>query len=221
MAWNIRSSRTFSPDLEVLAHAENAEIAASIVLDASTFPLNADGERELLAGTPLVKNVNNQYQAYNGTTSDTEVQSITVDATGGTFTLTHGAQTTASITYGATAATIKTRLEALSTISDVDVTGSGDADDPYIVTFNVPAEAGAITATDSLTGGAGTVTISGTVSGILGILCTTERVPDTEAHSDVASAMWCHLQWFRADRIVGWASYSTAIKAALPTCKFS
>jgi hypothetical protein len=33
--------------------------------------------------------------------------------------------------------------------------------------------------------------------------------------------MWHHGQWFRADRIIGWAAESTAIKAALPTCKFT
>ena len=56
---------------------------------------------------------------------------------------------------------------------------------------------------------------------ILGILNRTEKFPDNTAASDLPSAMWNHTQWFRADRIVGWAANQAAIKAALPTCKFS
>lgn len=128
MAWNIRTSRQVTPDLEILVHQVNVDVAPSIVLDAGGFPLNADGERELKAGTPL-KKVGNQY-----------------------------------------------------------------------VPWVAGTDAGAL---------------------ILGILVRTERVPDTLAHSDIPSAMWNHGQWFRADRIIGWATQAAAIRAALPTCKFS
>jgi len=60
MAWNIRVTRTLSPALEILANQVNVDVASSIVLDASAFPLNSDGERELIAGTPLKKS-GNQY----------------------------------------------------------------------------------------------------------------------------------------------------------------
>jgi len=228
MAWNIRTSRQFSPDLEILVHQVNVDVAPSIVLDASTFPVNSAGERELKAGTPLVKNSNNQYQAY-ASGGSLIVQKVVVDGTGGTFVLIHGGQSTSALDWDSTAAEVKAALEALSTISagGVEVsrteqlTGSTHVSYTYEVTFTVPTEAGAITATDSLTGGAGTVTITSTLSSIMGILSRTEKVPDTLSHSDIPSAMWNHGQWFRSDRIVGWASDSTAIKAALPTCKFS
>jgi len=60
MAWNIRVTRTLSPALEILANQVNVDVAPSIVLDASAFPLNSAGERELKAGTPLKKS-GNQY----------------------------------------------------------------------------------------------------------------------------------------------------------------
>ena len=129
MAWNIRTSRVINPDLEILMHQVNVDVAASIVLDASAIAVNGDGVREIKAGTPL-KKVGNQYQ-------------------------------------------------------------------PWV-----------------LADGAATC---------LGILVRTERVPDDQPHSDIASAMWNHGQWFRADRIIGWATAGVpaALRTALPTCKFS
>lgn len=226
MPFNVRTSRVKSPNLEILAHITgNEDVAESIVLDASTFPLNAAGERELLAGTPLVKNENNQYQPY-GSASAQRAQRVSNVGTGGTFTLTHSAQTTSALPFDASDTQVETALEALSTISDVDVqrTGEGTTAKPYVysITFNVDAEAAAITSTSSLTGtGAGSTASSAGSTGILGILNFTEYVPDQEAHSDVVSAMWNFGQWFRTDRIVGWASNQAAIKAALPNCKFS
>lgn len=222
MAFGIRTSKTKTPNLEILAHITgNEDVAESIVLDASTFPLNAAGERVLLAGTPLVKNENNQYQAY-GSVNAQRAQRISVVDTGVTYTLTHSAQTTGALQQDASADEIKTALEGLSTISadglDVQRTGSGTAGDPYVygITFLNNTEAAAITAT-----GTGVTASSAGSTGILGILNFTEYVPDQEAHSDVVSAMWNFGQWFRADRIVGWATDQAAIKAALPNCKFS
>jgi len=70
--------------------------------------------------------------------SDTnEIQVITIvgTATGGTFTLTFDGETTGSIAYNASAATVEAALEALSNIGvgNVDVTGS--AGGPYTVEF--------------------------------------------------------------------------------------
>lgn len=63
-AWNIATARSTGPDLEVLASGANADIQASIVLDASTVALDTDGVRRLVAGTPVSKNVNNQYEKF-------------------------------------------------------------------------------------------------------------------------------------------------------------
>jgi hypothetical protein len=61
MAWNIRTARTVTPDLEILVQQANVDVAASIVLDASAItPDPTTGELKILAGTPM-KKVGNQY----------------------------------------------------------------------------------------------------------------------------------------------------------------
>lgn len=65
-----------------------------------------------------------------------EVQNVTNDATGGTFTLTYATAETAAIGYDATAAEVKAALEALSTIGGVTVTKLGASD--WDVEFTTP-----------------------------------------------------------------------------------
>jgi hypothetical protein len=71
-----------------------------------------------------------------------EVQRINIKAVGGTFTLAYGGQTTAPIAFNASAGTVESALNGLSSISagggSVSVTGGpGDATgaNPYVVTF--------------------------------------------------------------------------------------
>lgn len=68
-----------------------------------------------------------------------EVQSITVDATGGTFTVTSPGGTSAAIAYNASAAAVKAAVGALSDIgtANLTVTGSGTAGSPYLLTYGV------------------------------------------------------------------------------------
>jgi len=128
MAWNIRTSRTMTPALEILVQQVNVDVAASIILDASTVAPDTNGDLVLKAGTPLSKNVNNQYEFYTK--------------------------------------------------------GSGQV--------------------------------------CRGILSADIYFPDNTAKSDAQATMWCHGQWFRADRIVlGGTAVLADITAALPTCKFS
>jgi hypothetical protein len=128
MAWNIRTSRTVTPDLEILVHQVNVDVAPSVVLDAGgVTPDPTTGVRKLLAGQPL-KKVGNQYV-------------------------------------------------------------------PWLTADGAPA--------------------------CLGILVRSEVFPDGTAQSDIASAMWNHGQWFRANRIVTDAPGLVLVMQALPTCKFS
>jgi hypothetical protein len=62
-AWNLRTSRSVTPDLEVLKLPTNAHDVVSIVLDASAVTPDGNGNRKLVAGTPLTK-VGNQYRRY-------------------------------------------------------------------------------------------------------------------------------------------------------------
>ena len=118
--------------------------------------LNADGSVDpsfSMAGTGL--DVGSKTNGY---------QTVTVNATGGTFTLTFQGQTTANIAYDADAGAMKGALEALSNIGvgEVDVSKSGS-------TFNVfiggtPADSGTVPLFTSnpsgLTGGAQTAAVS-------------------------------------------------------------
>lgn len=68
-----------------------------------------------------------------------EVKTVTIGnkPSGGTFTLSLDGQTTSGIAFNATAATVDSALEALSTIGagNVSVTGGPGPDTPYTVTF--------------------------------------------------------------------------------------
>lgn len=92
-----------------------------------------------------------------------EVQTVTITGapTGGTFTLTLDGQTTAAIAYNATAAAVKTALEALPNVDQVTVTGTG----PYVVTFAGGANVPQMTATASLTGGSSPAVAVATTTG--------------------------------------------------------
>ena len=72
MAWNIRTSKQVGADLEILVNQVNVDVAASIVLDATSVAPDGNGERTLVAGTPLRKDtVTKQYKRWvtaDGTT---------------------------------------------------------------------------------------------------------------------------------------------------------
>lgn len=92
-----------------------------------------------------------------------EVQTITIDATGGTFTITFDGDTTDALAYNASASVVSSALRGLDSVGtgNVSVSLSGLV---YTVTFlnalagtNVPAMT---TNAASLTGGAGTATVA-------------------------------------------------------------
>jgi hypothetical protein len=111
-----------------------------------------------------------------GFASHNEQQAVTVNATGGTFTLSFGGQTTSAIQWNDPAATVQADLNSLSTIGgaggNVTVTGGpgdGAGTSPYNITF-----AGTFAATDvpqiaaegsNLTGGAATATVATEANG--------------------------------------------------------
>jgi len=77
----------------------------------------------------------------NGLASQNCIQQVWVAASGGTFTLTLGAQTTAAIAYNAVAATVQTRLQTdlAATIIACTVTGTGTQASPWVITVTNPA----------------------------------------------------------------------------------
>lgn len=103
-----------------------------------------------------------------------EVQTVTISGspTGGTFTLTFGGQTTTALAYNATAGDVRRALEALSTIGEGNVTVSGNAGGPYIVTFVYDlgsANQAIMTAAHTFTGGSSpNIAVAETTAGVAG-----------------------------------------------------
>jgi hypothetical protein len=94
---------------------------------------NSAGERVRLFGEDVVE---------KGPGQSNERQSISIFATGGSFTLTFGGETTGPIAFNASAATVQAELNALASIGGVGAAvavsggpGSADGSTPYLVTF--------------------------------------------------------------------------------------
>lgn len=111
-----------------------------------------------------------------GVAAVAEVQTLTVNATGGDFDVTFSGQTAADLAYNISAANLQTALEALSNIApgDVVVTG-GPGDDggttPYTLTWSAARGAVAEPTTNAagLTGGAGTAAVATTTPGVTAV----------------------------------------------------
>ena len=97
------------------------------------------------------------------------IGTISVDATGGTFTLSYGGQTTSAIAEAATAATVQAALQALSTIGVGNIAVTGSAGGPWTYEFVEDLRHAVTTAVTgngaSLTGGTTVVTITAVQAG--------------------------------------------------------
>jgi len=90
-------------------------------------------------------------------TTDT-VQEVFTNGVNGTFTLTYSGQTTAAINEDDTAATVETRVEALSNVTAATVTGTGTSGNPWVIRFDTASGSGIMTSTDTTL--ASTVTLA-------------------------------------------------------------
>ncbi|MET7395612.1 hypothetical protein ABZS66_19190 [Dactylosporangium sp. NPDC005572] len=98
---------------------------APITLDADAF-LAVFTDGYVPSGVVIAKvTATGRYAPYGGSSEEVQTVTITGTPTGGTYTLTFNGQTTAAIPYNATAAQVKTALEALSTIGAGNVTTAG------------------------------------------------------------------------------------------------
>lgn len=94
-------------------------------------------------------------------TQNSQVWTVTIDATGGTFTLTLNGEETSGISYDATSGAVQTALETLASVTVGDVTVTGDG--PHVITLagNLANTSGNTLTSDPalLTGGAGTAAV--------------------------------------------------------------
>ncbi len=159
----VQDTNTITLDLTKFTQGTHYVTSANPVLQ---------GRNVMKSGIPLgVVTASGLYAPYSGPRSEVQTISVTGSPTGGTYTLTFTGQTTAAIPYNATAAQVKTALEALSNINvgDVAVSGGPHPGTAIVVTFGgqyLSDDVAQITATGSLTGGSSpAVSISTTTAG--------------------------------------------------------
>ncbi|MFH8813138.1 hypothetical protein ACH4GZ_39065 [Streptomyces hygroscopicus] len=148
------------------------KFASGVHYTAATTPW-MQGRNVMKSGIPLGKiSASGLYAPYAGPTSEVQTVTVTGSPTGGTYTLTFSGQTTSGIPYNATAAQVKTALEALSNVNpgDVTVTGGPHPGTPIVVTFvgqYLGDDVGQMTASGAgLTGGTSpAVTVATTTAG--------------------------------------------------------
>lgn len=99
--------------------------------------------------------------AASGAVNEIQVVTLSPVPSGGTFPLTLGASTTASIAYNASAATVQAALEGLASIGVGNATVTGSAGGPWTVTFVVGKAA---TNMSQMTGDGASLTASATES---------------------------------------------------------
>ncbi|MFI0929617.1 hypothetical protein ACH4TP_37700 [Streptomyces sp. NPDC021012] len=149
-----------------------SKFTAGVHYAVSANPL-LQGRNVMKSGIPLGRvTASGLYAPYAGPTDEVQTVTVTGAPTGGTYTLTLSGQTTAAIPYNATAAQIRTALEALSNIApgDITVAGGPHPGSPVTVKFNGGPYQGEdvaqMTATASLTGGTTPgVTVTTTTAG--------------------------------------------------------
>lgn len=79
--------------------------------------------------------------------------------TGTTFTVTVDAQTTTAIDWDESALNVENAIQALSTVTEITVDGSGTFDDPWVIVFYDPTTPGSVTVDDTnLSGGTAVLT---------------------------------------------------------------
>lgn len=142
------------PDDVTVTGSGGGPYAVSFVGDVAEMTANAGSLTSPAATIAVVHTT-------TGTTGIDDVQTVTIanSPTGGTFTLSFAGQTTSAIAYNATAGTVQTAFQALSTVGsgNATVTGGPGPNSSWTITFGgtlAAAAQAAITATGSLTGNA-------------------------------------------------------------------
>ena len=147
------SAAALKSALEALSNIQSVDVAGTGTIadpwrvtfldpglqDVAPMTVQSGSSTLVMAATVSVTTENDGRAASASVPANAEVQAIYTNATAGHFTLTFNGQTSTSLAYNATAAQVKSALEAVSGISSVEVTGTGSADDPWRVTFLNPA----------------------------------------------------------------------------------
>lgn len=242
MPFNVSTTarRQALPKPEILKIPLETNVIESGVILATGITADVSGpyagRRYLLAGTILSKRGDGRYERYVGTGSVSavnEVQTLTISATGGTFTLTFNGEQTAAIAWNAASSAVQSALVNLPSVQSGDVTVTGSAGGPYTITFggNLGGQnvSTITTGAGSLTGGSGTATIVVTTPGsesedgtqtIDGILFDTVEFADNSTASNEPVAFLRRNVSFDKLKIVDYDDHEDALAESLPTCEF-
>jgi hypothetical protein len=140
----------------------------------------------------------------NPIVSTAEVQTVTVDATGGTFTVTWNGATTGAVAFNASGATFSAAMDTVTDRSGECVVtggpGAAGGGTPYTLTWsadkgNVPAPTTDVT---SLTGGAGTAAVATVTPGVSRLadpyLSDGAHTAPTHPTPDQGDWQWCMME---------------------------
>jgi hypothetical protein len=173
MGTNIATTTTAfnkASDKSWLGTRMGLDVMRSITLDISTFDAEHAVNGYLASGLALGKiTATGKYGPYDPGTA--EIQTITVNATGGTFTITAFGETTAAIAWNASAQAVQDALTLLPGIQpgDVVVSGGIGGTNPFSLLWGgqyADQDVPAVTTTPSLTGGTSTAAVAtGTAGG--------------------------------------------------------
>lgn len=105
----------------------NAKVPGDVTVETPCFFVSREVAGETIAAGDLVAVGAGNRLVTAATAAQDEVYQITIEATGGTYTITYDGQTTSALAFNAAAATIETALEALSNVGvdELLVTGTG------------------------------------------------------------------------------------------------
>ena len=205
-----QTTETFSnEDHSWLGSARGTESPRSITLKTSTFTSGTHYPNGFFpSGLALALPTSGANAGYAvpvaAVANEVKLLTMTGSPTGGTFTLTFDGETTGTIAYNASAATVQTALEGLSNVNSGDVAVTGSASGPWTVTFagryagiNVPvftANSGSLTGgtsptltpTTSTEGGSGVTDGSDVLAGYL---FTTAKAPSVNTINVVAALL--------------------------------
>ncbi len=143
-----------------------AELTATSVSTSNLWTANDP------RGTGVGWNVTISSTDFGSPTNEVQTVTITGVPTGGRFTLTYNAKTTAAIAYDAAASAVQAALIALTNIESVTATGGPLPGTAVVVEFTDPGNQNVaeMTATSSLTGGTNpAVAVATTTPGVPGI----------------------------------------------------
>lgn len=141
-------------------------LAGNVLAIQVTHDLGIEGDADFTLEKDL-DHLNIYADTYSGFTPVKDVWEVFHDGTGGSWRAVINGVTSNTIAYNATAATVKTVLQAMAPVTLVEVTGAGTVDDPYLIRCVNPTSFTSFTMNTGLLTGFTTTYVGQTTGGNL------------------------------------------------------